>query len=116
MIRPTPSAVKLQISVERSSLDLVVDRLARLGDLEAPADLRSGQDGVALGDAQRLGVGGGEFVAVVKVRLDVLVAVDDPQAPVPQRARGEGIRALAADLEIEARIGLDEALVGGRRG
>ena len=37
-------------------MDLLVDRLARLRDLETPADLRSGQDRVALGDAQRLGV------------------------------------------------------------
>ena len=42
------------------AVDLVVDRLARLRDLEAPADLRSGQDRVALGDAQRLGVSGVE--------------------------------------------------------
>ena len=52
------------------ALDLVVDRLARLRDLEAPADRRARQDRVALGDAQRLGmVGRRKFVAVVEVRL-----------------------------------------------
>ena len=59
--------------------DLVVDDLARLGDLKAPAGGRSGQDRIALGDAQRLEMlGGRKFPAVVKVRLDVrLVARDD---------------------------------------
>src|SRR6059058_1323019 len=51
------------------AMDLLVDSLARLCNLEAPADLRSGQDRVALSDAQRLRmVGHREFVAVVKVR------------------------------------------------
>jgi len=34
--------------------DLIVDRLPGLGDLEAPLDRRAWQDGIALGDAQRL--------------------------------------------------------------
>src|SRR3954451_3811123 len=96
-------------------MDLLVDGLARLCELEAPADLRSGQDRVALGDAQRLRmVGHREFVAVIKVRLHVRMAVRDEQQAVPQRSRRKGVDARAADLEVEAGIRFDEALIGWR--
>ena len=96
-------------------VDLLVDDLARLRDLEAPADLRARQDHVALGDPQRLGWPRREFVAVVQVRLRRRCGRSATlQPPVPQRARRESVGARAADLEIDARIGLDEALVGGR--
>ena len=42
------------------------------------------------------------------------MALVDLQAAIPQRARREGLGALAADLEIEAGIGFQEALVGNR--
>ena len=80
--------------------DLRVDHLARLRDLETPADVRSGQDHVPLGYAQRLAF---EFVAVVDVDVDVPVAILDLQTPVPQGSRGERVGAFAADLEIDAR-------------
>ena len=41
------------------------------------------------------------------------MAARDPQAAVPQGPRREGVGALAGHLEIDARIGLLEALVGG---
>ena len=50
--------------------DLAVDHVARLGDLEPPADIAAGQDDIALDDAQRLA---GEFAAVVGVQRDVVV-------------------------------------------
>ena len=94
--------------------DLLVERVAALRDLEAPAHRRAGQADVALDDAQPLRR---EFVAVVgsgpRRRHG---GRPTRQPPVPERARREGIEALAADLVIEARIGLEEALVGGRRG
>ena len=46
--------------------DLLVEHVAALRDLEAPAHRRAGQPDVALDDAQRLGR---EFVAVVDVDL-----------------------------------------------
>ena len=96
-------------------VDLLVDHLARLRDLEAPADVasRAGSRRVRRCAAARH-VRGREFVAVVEMRLDVVVVVVDAQPAVPQRARREGVGAGAADLEIEARIRLDEPLVGGR--
>ena len=63
--------------------DLCVDHLARLRDLETPADVRPGQDHVPLGYAQRLAF---ELVAVVDVDVDVTVAILDLQTPVPQRS------------------------------
>ena len=93
--------------------DLPVDRIARLGDLEPPAHLAAGQDHVALEDAQRLAL---EFEAVALVELDVLVIAVRRQSAVPQRTRREGLLPLARNLEISARIGLEEALVGGRAG
>ena len=66
------------------AMNLLVDGLARLRDLESPADLRSGQDRIPLRDPQRLGViRDREFVAVVEVRLDVGVGRDDAQPAIP---------------------------------
>ncbi len=99
--------------------DLLVEILAILGDLEAPARRRAGQLDVALDDPQGLAL---ELAAVVGVELDVVVGVGDLELAVPQRARrkvdvpGRARRPVGdgADLEIEARIGLEEALVGRR--
>ncbi len=67
-------------------VDLVVDRLARLGDLVAPTDPGAGQGDVALGDAQRLVVPSRrKFVAVVEMGLDVVVVAVDLQSAIPER-------------------------------
>ena len=91
-------------------LDLLVNPLARLRHLEPPTDLRLRQDDIALDDAQRLI---GEFLAVILVQINVVVRLDF-QPPVPQRSRRKRIRAGARHLEIQPRIGLEKALVGGR--
>ena len=104
-----PSARKLQNKVERS-WRICASIISRdCATWKRQRTLRPGQDDVPLGDAQRLAV---ELVAVVDVDVDVAVPVLDLQTPVPQRARGERVRAFAADLEIDAGIGLDEPLVG----
>ena len=106
-----PSTAKLQIRVVRSSLiwSSMISRDCATWKRQRTRE--PGRIDVALDDAQRLA---GEFAAVVGVDVDVVVAAVDAQPPVPQRARREGVGALAADLEIDARIGLEEALVGGR--
>ena len=74
--------------------DLLVDHVAALRDLEAPAHRRAGQPDVALDDPQLLAR---EFVAVVDMGLGVdMVAGSTFELPVPERARGEGFGALAA--------------------
>src|SRR5437879_1726258 len=45
------------------------------------------------------------------MRLDVSVRCRDAQATIPQRTGGEGLCASAADLEVEAGIRFDKALV-----
>ena len=91
-------------------LDLRVDHLARLRDLESPSNLRSGQDHIAFGNAQRLAV---ELVAVVDMDLDVAMAILNLRRR-SHRDREEGVGSLAADLEIDAGIRLDEPLIGRR--
>src|SRR5206468_7694763 len=81
-------------------------------DLESPADVRSGQDGVTFGKSEWLP--GSKLIRVVEVRLYVGMRVRDAQAPVPERTRSEGIGTRAADLEIQSGIRLHEALVGRR--
>ena len=96
-------------------VDLLVDRFARLRDLEAPAHLRPRQDDVALGDPQRFAARRAEFVAVVEVRPSMSMWSAMTRSRRSQSERdGKVLGARAADLEIEPGIGLDETLVGGR--
>jgi hypothetical protein len=62
---------------------LIVQVLAALRDLEAPAHLRAGQLDVALDHAQRLPL---QLAAVVGVEADVVMGVGDLELAVPQRA------------------------------
>ena len=56
----------------------------------------------------------GEFAAVVGVQLDVVVTASTRSRRSHSERDGKVSGALAADLEIDARIGLEEALVGRR--
>src|SRR5690606_15341632 len=90
--------------------DLLIEDVAILRDLEAPAHRRAGQPRLALDHPQFLAV---ELVAVVEVDAAVRIGRADLEAAIPQRTRREGIVAVAADLVVETGIGLEETLVGG---
>ena len=109
--RPRPSTREAPEQGFAKLADLAVDHVARLRDLEAPADRRAGQDHVKLGHPQRLAV---EFRRVVNMRVGVEMSAGHAQPPIPQRARREGVGALARNLEIDSGIGLAEPLVGRR--
>ena len=83
-----------------------------LRDLEAPAHRRARQH--ARRARRRAASRRGNCVAVVEVRrCGRCASPPTRRRAVPQRARREGRRApCAADLAVEARIGLEEALVG----
>ncbi len=91
--------------------DLLVERVAALRHLEAPARRRARQPDVAFEHAQGLVA---ELAAVIGVDIEIAMIGADGERAVPQRAGAERLAAGRADLEVEARIGFEKALVGRR--
>ncbi len=92
-------------------IDLCIERASALRHLEGEDDRARRQHGTPFDDPQRLPV---EAVAVIGnnvFRADVRTRY---QRSVPQRARAERLLTRRADLPVEARIGLLEALIAER--
>src|SRR3546814_17753285 len=75
---------------------------------ESPGDVGPWQAHGPLHEAQRFA---GKLLAVVDVRPQVLMLVIGLQSTVPQGAGAEIVKAIAADLKINAAIGFQKELV-----